>query len=139
MAAIAIGILVDLPANIVYLPVLSRAGLAATATPAAEAVRRIFGPGSDRLIAAAIAISAFGFLDLTLLAQTRIYYAMGKDKVFLPALAKLHPRFQTPALAILLQAGWGIVLILTGTYGQLVDSVVCGYTIFSARTVAGVF
>src|SRR5262249_17104912 len=139
MAGIAIVILVYLLANIVYLTVLSRAGLAATATPAAEAVRRIFGPGSDRLIAAAIAISAFGFLDLTLLAQTRIYYAMGKDGVFLPALAKLHPRFQTPALAILLQAGWGIVLVLTGTYGELVDSVVFGDAIFFALTVAGIF
>ena len=139
MAGIAIVIAVYLLANIVYLTVLSRAGLAATATPAAEAVRRIFGPGSDRLIAAAIAISAFGFLDLTLLAQTRIYYAMGKDGVFLPALAKLHPRFQTPALAILLQAGWGIVLILTGTYGELVDSVVFGDAIFFALTVAGIF
>jgi len=80
---------------------LSRPGLAATGTPAADALRRIYGPGADRLVAAAIAISAFGFLDLTLLAQTRIYFAMGRDGVFLPGLARLHPKFQTPALAIL--------------------------------------
>ncbi|HEV8232060.1 MAG TPA: amino acid permease, partial [Thermoanaerobaculia bacterium] len=126
MAGMAIVIVVYLLANFVYLSVLSRPGLASTATPAADALRRIFGAGADRLVAAAIAVSAFGFLDLTLLAQTRIYYAMGKDGVFLPALARLHPKFQTPALAIVLQAAWGIVLALTGTYGELVDSVVFG-------------
>jgi len=139
MAGTAIVIAVYLLANVVYLSVLSRPGLAATATPAAAAVLRLFGPGADRLISAAIAVSAFGFLDLTLLAPTRIYYAMGLDGVFLPALGRLHPRFQTPALAIVLQALWGIVLVLTGTYGDLVDSVVFGDWIFFGLTVAAVF
>lgn len=139
MAGMAIVLAVYLLANVVYLAVLSRPGLAATATPAADALRLIYGPGADRLIAAAIATSAFGFLDLTLLAQTRIYYAMGKDGVFLPNLARLHPRFQTPALAILLQAAWGIALVLTGTYGELVDSVVFGDWIFFGLTVAAIF
>src|SRR5439155_521427 len=107
--------------------------------PAADALRRIYGPGADRLVAAAIAISAFGFLDLTLLAQTRIYFAMGRDGVFLPGLARLHPKFQTPALAILLQAGWGILLALTGTFAELVDSVVFGDWIFFGLTGAAIF
>jgi APA family basic amino acid/polyamine antiporter len=139
MFGTAIVIAVYLLANVVYLSVLGRDGLAATATPASDAVLRIFGPGADRLISAAIAVSAFGFLDLTLLAQTRIYYAMGVDRAFLPALARLHPRFGTPVLAIVLQAAWGIVLVLTGTYGELVDSVVFGDWIFFALTVAAVF
>jgi basic amino acid/polyamine antiporter, APA family len=139
MAGTAIVIAVYLLANVVFLTVLSRGGLAATATPAADAVRRIFGPGADRLISAAIAVSAFGFLDLTLLAQTRIYYAMGVDGVFFPSLGRLHPRFQTPVLAIVTQALWGVVLVLTGTYGDLVDSVVFGDWIFFGLTVAAVF
>jgi basic amino acid/polyamine antiporter, APA family len=139
MAGTAIVITVYLLANVVYLTVLSREGLAATPTPAADAVRRILGPGGDRLISAAIAVSAFGFLDLTLLAQTRIYYAMGADGSFIPALGRLHPRFKTPVLAIVLQALWGIVLVLTGTYGELVDSVVFGDWIFFGLTVAAVF
>jgi len=139
LAGMAIVILVYMLANVVYLQVLSRPGLAATATPAADALRRIYGPGADRLVAGAIAISAFGFLDLTLLAQTRIYFAMGRDGVFLPGLARLHPKFQTPALAILLQAGWGILLALTGTFGELVDSVVFGDWIFFGLTGAAIF
>jgi APA family basic amino acid/polyamine antiporter len=139
MIGTGIVVAVYLLANVVYLSVLTREGLAATATPAGDAVSRIFGPGADRLISAAIAVSAFGFLDLTLLAQTRIYYAMGADGVFFPALGRLHPRFHTPALAIGIQAAWGIVLVLTGTYGELVDSVVFGDWIFFGLTVAAVF
>lgn len=139
LVGMGIVVAVYLLANVVYLAVLSRPGLAATATPAADALRSLFGPEADRLFAAAIAVSAFGFLDLTLLAQTRIYYAMGKDGVFFPGLARLHPKFQTPALAILLQAAWGIVLALTGTYGELIDSVVFGDWIFFGLTVAAIF
>jgi APA family basic amino acid/polyamine antiporter len=139
IVGMGIVIAVYLLANVAYLKVLTHPALAGTATPAADALQRILGPGADRLIAAAIAISAFGFLDLTLLAQTRIYYAMGKDGVFFPALSRLHPRFGTPTLAIVLQAGWGILLALTGTYGQLVDSVVFGDWIFFGLTVAAIF
>lgn len=126
-------------ANVVYLLALGRDGLAASPTPAAEAVRRLFGPRADRLIAATIAVSAFGFLDLTLLAYTRIYWAMAKDGVFFEGLARLHPRFQTPALAIVLQATWGIVLVATGSYGELVDSVVFADWIFFGLAGAAIF
>ena len=139
IVGMGIVITVYLLANLAYLRVLGHGALASVQTPAAEALQRIFGPGADRWIAAAIAISAFGFLDLTLLAQTRIYYAMGKDGVFFPGLARLHPSFGTPILAILLQAGWGILLALTGTYGELVDSVVFGDWIFFGLTVAAIF
>ncbi|MGE5278708.1 MAG: APC family permease [Acidobacteriota bacterium] len=132
-------IAVYLLTNVVLLSVLSRPGLASTATPAADAARLLFGGRSDRLVSAAIAVSAFGFLDLTLMAQTRIYYAMGRDGLFFRGLARLHPRFQTPSAAIVLQAAWGILLVLTGTYGELVDSVVFGDWIFFGLTVAGVF
>jgi APA family basic amino acid/polyamine antiporter len=124
--------------NVVYLATLGRDGLASTQTPAADAVQRLFGSGADRWIAAAIAVSTFGFLDLTLLGPTRIYYAMSRDGVFFPGLARLHPRFGTPHRAILLQAVWAIVLVLTGTYGGLVDSVVFADWIFFALTVAAV-
>jgi APA family basic amino acid/polyamine antiporter len=131
-------VVVYLLVNLVYLMTLTRDGLASTATPAADAVRRLFGAGADRWIAAAIAVSTFGFLDLTLLAPTRIYYAMAKDGVFFSGLGRLHPRFGTPHRAIGLQALWGIILVLTGTYGGLVDSVVFGDWIFFGLTVAAV-
>ncbi|HTO86485.1 MAG TPA: amino acid permease [Thermoanaerobaculia bacterium] len=139
VAGTAAVILVYVLVNVVYLGALGREGLASTATPAADAVRRLFGSQADRLIAAAIAVSTFGFLDLTLLAPTRISYAMAKDGLFFPALARLHPRFQTPVLAIAVQGAWAILLVLTGTFADLVDSVVFADWIFFGLTVAGLF
>ena len=54
-------------------------------------------------------------------------------------LAVLHPRYRTPALAILVQAGWATVLTLSGTFAQLVDYVAFGDWIFFGLTVAGLF
>ena len=139
VAGTLIVIAIYLLANVVYLNSLGREGLAATKTPAADAVLRIFGPGADRLISATIAVSGFGFLDLTLLTQTRIFYAMGADRLFFEGLGRLHPRFQTPSLAIVLLAAWGIILVLTGSYADLVDSVVFGDWIFFTLTVAAIF
>lgn len=139
IAGTAIVVLVYVAVNIVYLKALGRDGLAATMTPAADAVRRLFGAGTDKFLAAAIAVSTFGFLDLTLLAPTRISYAMARDALFPARLATLHPRFGTPVPAILLLAGWGIVLLLTGSYGDLVDAVVFGDWIFFGLAVAALF
>ena len=134
----AIVVVVYVLVNLVYLMTLTRDGLATTTTPAADAVARVFGPGADRWISAAIAVSTFGFLNLSLLAPTRISYAMARDGVFFRALGRLHPRFGTPHRAILLQAVWSAILLMTGTYGGLVDSVVFADWIFFALAVAAV-
>jgi APA family basic amino acid/polyamine antiporter len=116
--------------NFVYLRVLGHAGLAATMTPAADTARAVFGAAGDQIIAWSIAISTFGFLNLTMLAPTRVYYAMARDGVFMRGVAKLHPRFRSPSKAIVIQGVWAIALALTGTYAQLVDYVVFADWIF---------
>jgi APA family basic amino acid/polyamine antiporter len=112
--------------NYVYLRTLGHAGLGSTLTPASDTARAVFGPVGDRLIAATIAVSTFGFLNLTMLAPTRVYFAMARDGVFMERVARLHPRFGTPSLAIGIQSVWAIALALTGTYAQLV-----GYVVFA--------
>ena len=124
--------------NVVYLRAMGLHGLAETTTPAADAARRMFGAAGDQFVTAAIAISTFGFLDLAILAPTRVYYAMAADGLFLPALARLHPRYGTPGTAIALQTAWSCVLALSGTYGQLLNYVVFADWIFFGMTVATV-
>jgi APA family basic amino acid/polyamine antiporter len=124
--------------NVVYLMTLGRDGLAATVTPAASAVRRLFGPGADAWITAAIAVSTLGFVHMSFLGPTRISYAMARDGVFFRSLGELHPRFGTPHRSILLQAFWCVVLVLTGTYGGLIDSVVFADWIFFGLAVVAV-
>ena len=124
--------------NVVYLMTLGRDGLAATVTPAAAAVRRLFGPSADAWITAAIAVSTLGFVHMSFLGPTRISYAMARDGVFFRSLGELHPRFGTPHRSILLQAFWCTVLVLTGTYGGLIDSVVFADWIFFGLAVVAV-
>jgi basic amino acid/polyamine antiporter, APA family len=59
--------------------------------------------------------------------------------VFFPAVAALHPRHRTPALALGIQAVWAIVLALSGSYGQLLDYVTVGDWIFFGLTAATLF
>ena len=135
MAVVAIYVLV----NVVYLRALGLQGLASTSTPAADAARHMFGSIGDRFVTAAIAISTFGFLDLAILAPTRVYYAMAADGLFFPALARLHPRYRTPILAIALQTTWSCILALSGSYGQLLNYVVFADWIFFGLTVSTIF
>ncbi len=155
MAGTGVVVAVYVLVNVVYLRVLGRAGLAATMTPAADAVSALFGHGGDRFIAAAIAISTFGFLDLAILAPTRVYYAMAADGLFLPAVARLHPRYGTPSVAIVLQSAWSVVLALplnwaallrgsvrweqAGAYARLLDYVVFADWIFFGLTAGTLF
>jgi APA family basic amino acid/polyamine antiporter len=125
--------------NIAYLRTLGHAGLANTVTPAASAAALWMGPAAEKFVALAIAISTFGFLDMAVLAPTRVYYAMAADGAFFPALARLHPRFKTPGAAIILQSSWAILLALTGKYNDLLGTVVFGDWIFFGLTVAGLF
>jgi basic amino acid/polyamine antiporter, APA family len=128
-------VLIYVTVNVVFLRAMGLNGLAATSAPAADAARRMFGAAGDVFISGAIAISTFGFLDLAILAPTRVYYAMAADRLLIPALATLHPRFGTPGLAILVQSAWSCVLALTGSYEQLANYVVFADWIFFGLTV----
>src|SRR6266704_5406639 len=126
-------------ANVAYLRVLGPAGLAASTAPAADVMRALLGPAGGTLIAAGIAVSTFGFLNLVILVTPRVLQAMAADGVFFPGLAALHPRYRTPTAAIVAESGWAIVLTLTGTFAQLVDYVAFGDWIFFGLTVAGLY
>jgi len=128
-------VIIYLTVNVVFLRAMGLTGLAATQTPAADAARRMFGAWGDVFMSAAIAISTFGFLDLSILAPTRVYYAMAADRLFVPALATLHPRYATPGFAIIVQSTWSCVLALTGSYEQLANYVVFADWIFFGSTV----
>lgn len=139
LAGTAIVAVVYVLVNFVYLRALGLGGLAATSTPAADAAATLVGGAGRTFVAAAIAISTFGFLDLAILAPTRVYYAIAADGAFPPALARLHPRFGTPVLAIALQSAWSIALLLTGNYGELLNTVVFADWIFFGLTVSTLF
>lgn len=138
LAGTTLVVVVYVLVNAVYLRALGLEGLAATRTPASDAAAGLFGGWGDTFVTASIAISTFGFLDLAILAPTRVYYAMAADGVFIPALAKLHPIYRTPWLAIVIQSTWSCILAATGSYERLLNYVVFADWIFFGLTVGSV-
>jgi basic amino acid/polyamine antiporter, APA family len=139
LAGVLLVVAVYLLANLAYLRTLGAAGLAASAAPAADAMNAVFGARGRSMIAAGIAISTFGFLNLVILVSPRVYQTMASDGLFFPSLARLHPRYRTPTTAIVFQAMWAIILTLTGRYAQLLDYVVFGDWIFFGSTASTLF
>ncbi len=135
----AVVVLVYVLVNWVYLRTLGHSGLAGTLTPAADAARVTMGPLGDRFLALTISVSTFGFLNLTMLAPTRVYYAMARDGVFLSSVSRLHPRFRSPVRAIVLQTCLALVLLFWKDYAQLVDYVVFADWIFFGLAGASLF
>lgn len=136
--AILIGVFcviaVYLSANVAYVHVLSAPGLAATQTPAADLAERLMGETGARLVSLLIVVSTFGFLNLSLLAAPRVYYAMAADGLFFRVLARLSPRFKVPTAAILLQGALAAVLALSSSYDRLLGYAVFADWIFFALT-----
>jgi APA family basic amino acid/polyamine antiporter len=126
-------------ANVSYLRALAPPGLANSQAPAAEMMFHAAGGLGLKFVSVAIAVSTFGFLNLVILVTPRVYQAMAKDRLFFDRLAKLHPRYRTPAGAIVLQGVWAIALTLTGTYSDLLDYVVFADWIFFGLTAATLF
>ena len=131
---VIIVVVVYLGTNVAYIRARGVDGLALSTAPAADMMSRIAGEGGRRLIAAGIAASTFGFLNLVILVSPRVYQAMARDGLFFDSFAVLHPRFRTQVMAIAFQALVAAALILTGSYGQLLDWVVFADWIFFGTT-----
>ncbi len=140
--AIAIGtimlIVIYLIANFAYLAALGAARVAASDRVAGEAVAQVLGPQAGWLIAAAIIVSMYSAAHATVITVPRVYYAMARDGLFFRRLTEVHPKYNTPALAIITSCVWAIVLALTGTFEQLLTYVVFIGWIFYALGAAAV-
>lgn len=94
--------------------VLPAAVVAASERPASDAVALVLGRAGASLVSAGMAISMLVTLNGTIMSGARVPFAMARDGYFFPAIAKVHPRFHTPSVAIVVQAMLAIVLLLAG-------------------------
>jgi APA family basic amino acid/polyamine antiporter len=127
-------IVLYLAVNLVCILALGPTDLARTLTPASEVMRRAFGEGGARLIAAGIAISTVGFLSQGMLTAPRVYYAMARDGVFFRRVGTLDQRTQAPVVAIILQGIWASVIAVVGLYEQVLNYVVALDAVFFGLT-----
>ena len=138
--------------NFVYLSVLPLAGdphgstvmahgiqYATEDRVATAAMQVTFGNVGGALMAFAILISTFGCNNGLILAGARVYYAMARDGLFFRSVGKVHPRYRTPAVSLMVQMVWTCVLCLSGTYSQLLDYIIFAVLVFYILTIAGLF
>jgi APA family basic amino acid/polyamine antiporter len=125
--------------NFVCLRTLGIDGLARTDTPASAVMRLAFGRPGSIVIAVGIAISTLGFLSQSVLTAPRVYFAMAKDGVFFRQLACVHPKTRVPVYAIVLQSAWAMLILLSGSYAQILNYVTAMDWIFFGLTASCLF
>lgn len=131
-------IFIYLIANLGYVAALGPAGVASSTSVAAESLT-VVNPTASRLIGIAILVSVFSAANSNVLTCPRVYYAMANDGLFFRKLAEVHPRFGTPAFAIIAGSLWAVVLAAAGTFTELFTYVIfCGW-IFYGLSAATIF
>ena len=144
--------LLYIAANFAYLAVLPLWGDANGATAIARGIQFaaedrvgtavmqvMFGSAGAYLMAFAILISTFGCNNGLILSGARVYYAMAKDGLFFRPVARLHPRYKTPAVSLMVQMVWTSILCLSGSYGQLLDYIIFAVLVFYILTIFGLY
>jgi APA family basic amino acid/polyamine antiporter len=140
--ALAIGTLgvtaIYLLANAAYLRVLTIPEIAASEHVGADTAGRVMGAAGGSVVSVIILLSILGTLNGCCLTIPRVYFAQASDGLFFRKFAEVHPRYGTPAFAIVAQSVWAAVLLVTGSYEALIDYALFGIWVFYALMIAAV-
>ena len=135
LALIAIYVLT----NLAYLYVLPIEAIGRSPLVAADTMMAIFGRAGVVLVSVFVMISSFSSLNGSMLASPRVFFAMADDGLFFETIAKVHPRFKTPYVAILLAAVLGIALVMSRSFEPLTETFVLAIWPFYALGVAAIY
>lgn len=125
--------------NVAYMRVLSLSEIAASDRVGATLVERTIGHAGAAVFSAIVLLSIVGAINGCILTGARIPFAQARDGFFLSHFGRVHPRFQTPAVAIVAQGIWAGVLILTGSYETLSAYTMLPAWLFYTLSVVGVW
>jgi basic amino acid/polyamine antiporter, APA family len=125
--------------NVAFLYVLPIDEMKNSPLVAASAAEKIFGTSGASIIALAVIISTFGALNGSILSTARVQFAMADAKLFFRSLAKVHPRFETPHISLVVQGLWSSVLVLSGSFDTITDYVMFASWLFYMMGAVGVF
>ena len=137
-AGVGVVVLLYMLTNVAYMNVLTVEEIGATDRVAAVVAERVFGSAGGTIISVTILISIFGAINAGILTGPRVYFAQARDGLFFRPFAEVHRRFQTPALAVLLQGVWAAILSLSGSYVGLFSFAMFAAWIFYGLAVLGV-
>jgi basic amino acid/polyamine antiporter, APA family len=126
-------------AVVAYLIALGPAVATESDAIAATAAEAVLGPWAAKAIALTILVSTFSAANSVILTAPRVFYAMANDKLFFKKLAEVHPRFQTPAAAVIALGVWSAVLASAGKFAELIGGVIFVGWIFYGLGAAAIF
>jgi APA family basic amino acid/polyamine antiporter len=106
---------------------------------AAQVGEVLFGRTGGQVFSVFVIVAVLGSLAAIIMSAPRVYFAMARDGLFFPAASAVHPRFKTPARCIALQAVLATVLVLSGTFEQIISYFFFVVLVFIALTVVGIF
>ncbi len=132
-------VVIYLLANLAYMAVLPVDTIRQSPLVAAAAAEHIMGTPGVIFVASTVMLSTFGTLNGSVLTSPRIFFAMADEGLFFRKVASVHPRFQTPYVAIWLAAALGIAFVLVRDFEQLADAFVIAIVPFLALSVASIF
>jgi len=127
--------------NVAYLYVNPITAIADPRTPlvAADTMMALFGRSGVVLVSIFVMISSFSSLNGSMLASPRVFFAMADDGLFFETIARVHPRFKTPYIAIVLAAVLGIALVMSRSFEALTDTFVLAIWPFYALGIAAIY
>jgi len=125
--------------NVGYVYVLSTPSVAKSPLVAADTMTAIVGPAGAALVSMLVAVSTFGALNADFLGSPRVFFAMADDGLFFRAVARVHPRFRTPHVAIMLTAAMSVILVFSRSFEALTETFVIAIWPFYGLCVAGIF
>ena len=126
-------------ANAAYLKVMTIPQIAATARVGATLAQLTLGSMGAKLVSVTVLISIVGAINGCILTAARVPFAQAQDALFFRRFGRVHPRFETPAFAIVLQGVWTGVLVVSGSYENLFSYSMVAAWIFYMLSVAAVF
>ena len=125
--------------NLAYLYVLPFPRVVSSPLIAADAMQAMFGQAGVSFVAVAVMLSTLGAVNSHMLAIPRVFFAAAADGIFFRPLAKVHPRYQTPHVSIILIGVMGVAFELAGTFEQLADTFVLTVWPFYGLAIAGLY
>ncbi len=125
--------------NAAYLRALPLPALASSTSVAADSATVVLGHAGASLVAALVMLSVFGTLNGSILSSPRVFYAMAEDGLFFRTVGRVHPRYETPYVAIAFIVVIAVIYVLLRDFMQLAEAYVLGIWPFLALAVIGLF
>lgn len=139
IGGVVVVIVVYLLINTAYLRALTLPDLAASKSVAADSAAAVMGRAGASFVGALVMLSVFGTLNGSILSSPRVFYAMAEDGLFFKTVGKVHPKYETPYVAIAFIVVLAVAYVLLRTFMQLAAAYVLGIWPFLALAVVGIF